>query len=102
MPSGQVLLEDFEQVVVDLDRDVVGAQRGVQAGIIAPRPHVEDVLLHLGDECGCKGVLEREITIGVVLPGTATRIPVRVGDQPAYAGLTDLDAFAAGGHGRLE
>ena len=58
LPGGQVLLEDLDQVVEDLHRDVVRRQRGVQRGVIAARAGVEHILLDGGGQGGGQGVLE--------------------------------------------
>ena len=102
VPGRQVLLEDLDQVVEDLDRDVVGRQRGVQGGLVAAHPGIVDILLERGGQGGGHGVLELQVAVGVVLPGGAAHGPVGVGDQAADAGLADLQRAAIGGDRRLE
>ena len=81
MPGRDIAAEGVDQVVEDFRRDVVLEQRGFQRRIEAPRPRQKHVALDRGGVVAGERVLDRQMPVGVALPGGAAQVAVGAGAQ---------------------
>ena len=104
VPGGQIAPEGLDKVVEDFHGNEAGVEGGFQGGFVASRPHYENVLLDPGGQGVGHGILECQVGVGIVFPGSAPNFPVNVRDEGADGSLGDvvIVAILTDGVGEVE